>query len=66
MASAELDSRQLSVIALLSPTDCLELMFQMCDFLRQLAQSVERQEHPDLSENEIAARVSKQIQSANG
>jgi hypothetical protein len=66
LISAELDARQLAVLARLSPTERLELMFTLCDFLRQLAFDVERQQHPDMSDTEIAARVSQRIQNADG
>lgn len=65
MASDELDSRQLAVIARLSPTECLALMFEMCDFMRQLASNVERHYHPNLTEDEIDARISRRILTTN-
>lgn len=66
MASSELDSKQIEIVARLSPTACLELMFEMCEFIRQLAFSVERQENPSLSDAEINARISQQLLLSHG
>lgn len=62
MASRELDAQQLRFIASLSPTQRLELMFQLCEFVQQLAYQVERQENPDASEEEIAARLRRRME----
>lgn len=66
MASSELDSRQIAIVARLTPTECLELMFQLCEFVRQLAFSVEREQDPSASDTEINMRISNQIQMNHG
>ncbi len=66
MASSELDARQMRVLARLSNAERLRLMFDLCDFLRDLAYNVARQEYPQASEKELAARISRQVQNAYG
>ena len=66
MASSDLDAQQMRVIARLSNAERLRLMFDLCDFIRELAFNVARQEHPLASETELAARISQQIQGAYG
>lgn len=61
MASSELDAQQLRLLAPLSPTQRLELMFQLCEFIQQLAYQMERNENPDASEEEIAARLRRRM-----
>lgn len=66
MASSELDMQQMRMLAQLSNAERLRLMFDLCDFLRELALNVARQEFPQASESELAARVSQQVQHAYG
>ncbi len=61
MASLDLDSRQLRLISPLSPSARLELMFQLCEFMQELAFQVERQETPEASDEEIEIRLRKRV-----
>lgn len=50
----ELDLQQLAVLARLSPTRRLELMFDLCESARQLVIASERQCDPNISDEELA------------
>ena len=62
----ELDMQQLAVFARLSPTRRLEIMFDLCEFSRQLIIASERQRHPDIAGEELARRVRARIELAYG
>lgn len=66
MASSELDAQQMRVLARLSNAERLRLMFDLCNFIRELAFNVARQEYPQASETELLERISQQIQNAHG
>jgi hypothetical protein len=63
-AFAELDLRQLGILARLSPTRRLEIMFDLCEFARQLVIASERQGNPGLSDKDLARRVRARIELA--
>jgi hypothetical protein len=56
-SSDELDLRQLEILANLSPTRRLEIMFEMCDVARQLVIAGELHLNPNLTETELAQRA---------
>jgi hypothetical protein len=58
----ELDFRQLAVFARLTPTRRLHLMFDLCEFSRQMIIATERQRHPRLSDEDLAGRVRARIE----
>ena len=60
--SSELDMRQLAILAKLTPQRRLEMMFELCDFARDLVIASERQRNPDISEEELYQRVKARIQ----
>jgi hypothetical protein len=60
----ELDMRHLAVFARLSPVRRLEIMFDLCEFSRQLIIASERQRDPDISDGELARRVRTRIELA--
>ena len=62
----ELNVRQLAVLARLSPTRRLEMMFDLCAFSQQLLIASERQRAPHISEAELAQRVRARIELAYG
>lgn len=62
----ELDLRQLAVLARLSPARRLEIMFDLCEFARQLVIASERQRDPSLSNEELERRVRARIELAHG
>jgi hypothetical protein len=62
----ELDLRQLAVLARLSPTRRLEIMFDLCEFSRQLVIASERQRNPSISNEELERRVRARIELAHG
>lgn len=62
----ELDLQQLAVLARLSPTRRLEIMFDLCEFARQLVIASERQRTPDISDEDLARRVRARIELAHG
>ena len=64
-AFAELDLRQLGILARLSPTRRLEIMFDLCEFARQLVIASERQGDPGLSDKDLARRVRARIELAH-
>jgi hypothetical protein len=64
-AFAELDLRQLVVLARLSPTRRLEIMFDLCESARQLVIASERQRNPHISDEELARRVRARIEMAH-
>ena len=61
----ELDLRQLAVLACLSPTRRLEIMFDLCESARQLVIASERQRNPHISDEELARRVGARIEMAH-
>ena len=61
----ELDMRQLAVLARLSPTRRLEIMFDLCESARQLVIASERQRNPRISDEELARRVRARIEMAH-
>ena len=61
----ELDSRQLAILARLSPTRRLEIMFDLCESARQLVIASERQRNPNISDEELARRVRARIEMAH-
>ena len=61
----ELDLRQLAVLARLSPTRRLEIMFDLCEFARQLVIASERQRDPLISDQDLARRVRARIELAH-
>jgi hypothetical protein len=61
----ELDLRQLAVLARLSPARRLEIMFDLCEFARQLVIASERQRDPLISDQDLARRVRARIELAH-
>ena len=61
----ELDLRQLAVLAHLSPTRRLEIMFDLCESARQRIIASERQRNPNISDEELARRVRSRIEMAH-
>jgi len=64
-AFAELDLRQLAILARLSPTRRLEIMFDLCESARQRIIASERQRNPNISDEELARRVRSRIEMAH-
>ena len=64
-AFAELDLQQLAVLAHLSLTRRLEIMFDLCESARQLVIASERQRNPHISDEELARRVRARIEMAH-
>jgi hypothetical protein len=60
----ELDLRQLAVLARLSPTRRLEIMFDLCESARQRIIASERLRDPSISDEELARRVRARIEMA--
>jgi hypothetical protein len=65
-AFAELDLQQLAVLARLSPTRRLEIMFDLCESARRLVIASERQRNPNISDEELTRRVRVRIEMAHG
>jgi hypothetical protein len=57
----ELDLRQLAVVARLSPARRLEILFDLCEFARQLVIASEHQRDPLISDQHLAHRVRARI-----
>lgn len=62
----ELDMQQLEIIAHLTPTRRLQMMFDLCEFSRQMIVASERQREPNLDDADLGQRVKARIQLANG
>ena len=62
----ELDLHQLAVLARLSPVRRLQMMFDLCEFSRQLIVASERQNNPHLTDKGLARRVRERIELAYG
>jgi hypothetical protein len=62
----ELDWQQLAVLARLTPTRRLQIMFDLCEFSRQLIVATERQRHPQASNEELTRRVRERIELSYG
>jgi len=62
----ELDMRQLDIFARHSPTRRLQIMFDLCEFSRQMIIASERQRDHNLDDQELARRVKERIQLSNG
>lgn len=60
----ELDLHQLAVLARLSPTRRLEIMFDLCESARQLVIASERQRNPNIPDEELTRRVRARIEMA--
>ncbi len=58
----ELDMRQLEIFAHHTPTRRLQIMFDLCEFSRQMIIASERQREPTLDDTELAQRVKARIQ----
>lgn len=65
MASRDVDSAELGRLAALSPTESLALMFDLCDAVRDLAETAERRDYPNAPEWEIKVRIKRRIAQAN-
>jgi hypothetical protein len=65
-AFAELDLKQLAVLARLSPVRRLEIMFDLCESTRQLVIASERQRNSNVSDEELERRVRARIEMAHG
>jgi len=61
----ELDLQQLAVLARLSSARRLEIMFDLCEFARQLVIASERQRNPLISDQDLARRVRARIELAH-
>ena len=61
----ELDLQQLAVLARLSSARRLEIMFDLCEFARQLVIASERQRDPLISDQDLARRVRARIELAH-
>ena len=62
----ELDWQQLTIFARHSPTRRLEIMFDLCEFTRQVIVASERQRASNLDDAELARRVRARIQLSYG
>lgn len=62
----ELDLQQLAVFARLSPTRRLQVMFDLCEFSRQMIIASERQRAPLMSDEELAHHLSARTAMAYG
>ena len=62
----ELDWEQLAVFARLTPARRLQIMFELCDFSRQMIVATERQRHPLSSTEDVARRVRERIEMSYG
>ena len=62
----ELDFQQLAVLARLTPTRRLHLMFDLCEFSRQMIIATERQRYPLLPDDELARHVRARIELGYG
>ena len=62
----EIDLSQLAILARLSPTRRLQMMFDLCEFSRQLIVASERQRDPDITDQELFRRVRARIELADG
>ncbi len=62
----ELDAQQLKIFARHSPTRRLEMMFDLCEFSRQMIFASERQRDPGVDDAELARRVKVRIELAYG
>lgn len=57
-----LDSRQIAAWREMGPARRLELAFQAYQFALDVVRLTERQDHPDLSPDELAWRVTRRMQ----
>jgi hypothetical protein len=62
----ELDWQQLAVLARLTPARRLQIMFDLCEFSRQMMVATERQRHPQASNAELTRRVRERIELSYG
>jgi hypothetical protein len=62
----ELDWQQLAVLAHLTPARRLQIMFELCEFSRQMIVAAERQRYPLASEAEVTRRVRERIELSYG
>lgn len=62
----ELDAQQLKIFARHSTTRRLEMMFDLCEFSRQMIIASERQRDPGVDDAELARRVKVRIELAYG
>ncbi len=62
----ELDARQLEIFAHHTPARRLQIMFDLCEFSRQMIIASERQREPNLGDAELARRVRARIQQTYG
>jgi hypothetical protein len=62
----ELDWEQLAVLARLTPTRRLQIMFELCEFSRQMIIATERQRYPFASDEDVTRRVRERIELSYG
>jgi hypothetical protein len=62
----ELDWQQLAVLARLTPTRRLQIMFELCEFSRQMIIATERQRYPFASDADVTRRVRERIELSYG
>jgi hypothetical protein len=62
----ELDWQQLAVLARLTPTRRLQIMFELCEFSRQMIIATERQRYPFASEEDVMRRVRERLELSYG
>lgn len=62
IAFDELDWRQLAIIARFTPAQRLAMMFDLCNFVRNLIIASEQQRNPDISDEELMKRFRKRIE----
>ena len=62
----ELDWQQLAVLARLTPGRRLQIMFDLCEFSRQMIVAAERQRHPLLTVEELARQLRARIELSHG
>jgi hypothetical protein len=65
-AFEELDWQQLEVLARLTPARRLQIMFDLCEFSRQMIVATERQRYPLLSDEDLTRRVRERIEIGYG
>ncbi len=65
-AFEELDWQQLEVFARLTPARRLQIMFELCEFSRQMIVATEKQRYPFASDEELTRRIRERIELSYG
>ncbi len=61
----QIDMKTIEILRRMTMTERLELLFELCDAVREMAEFVEQKNYPDAPKWEIQVRVNRRVVQAN-